>query len=323
MNKSIIILSFWAINSLAQTKPVHISVVQSVSTHGIESKNNDYDFSFNLFSGTVRSIKGVEIGSLYNQNEGDMSGFQVSGLLNITKGNVKGYQSAGLTNNSGSVIGLQKAGLSNHAKDLSGVQISGLTNTAEYVKGVQITGIYNQSKILRGYQIGLINVADSVEKGGGIGLINLYKKGGYQEIEISVADYQNIGLSYKSGAKNLYSILNIGYNYTPVSLFSTGIGIGGIAEFKKNWFFKPEFIFYNYVKDDFKFKNITNSTHLKFGIMCKVKNVGFTISPSIYYANIPKGVDGSLSEISRVKLFSKTENGRWSFGIGLGMALLK
>ena len=323
MKKIIFILSVWAINSFAQTKPVHISVVQSVSTHGIESKNNDYYFSFNLFSGIVRSIKGVEIGSLYNQNEGDISGFQVSGLLNIAKGNVKGFQLAGLTNISGSVIGLQEAGLSNHTKDLSGVQISGITNTAEYVKGVQVTGIYNQAKILKGYQIGLVNVADSVEKGGGIGLINLYKKGGYREIEISVADYQNIGLSYKSGTKKLYSILNIGYNYTPVSLFSSGVGIGGLLEMKKNWYFKPELVFYSYVADNFKFNNSTNSTHFKFGFMRRVKNIGFTLSPSIYYANILNSVDGSLSEISRFKPFSKTENGRWGFGIGLGISFIK
>ena len=323
MKKFIIILIVWATNSFAQTKPAHISVVQSVSTHGIESKNNDYHFSFNLFSGTVRSIKGVEIGSFYNQNEGDMSGFQASGLLNITKRNVKGFQLSGLTNISGAVVGLQEAGLSNHAKDVSGVQISGITNTAEYVKGVQITGIYNQAKVVKGYQIGLVNVADSVEKGGGIGLINLYKKGVYQEIEISMADYQNIGFSYKSGTKNLYSILNIGYNYTPTSLFSSGFGVGGVLEMKKNWYFKPELVFYNYVRDDFKFKNTTNSTHFKFGFMRKVNNIGFTISPSIYYANTPDGVDGNLSEISRIKPFSKTEKGRWGFGIGLGIALLK
>ena len=80
------------INSYAQTtKPIHISVVQGLSTEGKESKNTDYAFSFNLFSGRVKSIKGVEIGSFYNQNEGDVTGFQSSGLINLTKGNVKGY----------------------------------------------------------------------------------------------------------------------------------------------------------------------------------------------------------------------------------------
>jgi hypothetical protein len=323
MKKFIIILSVWSINSFAQTKPAHISIVQGVSSEGIESKNYDYHFSFNLFSGTVKSVKGVEIGSIYNQNEGNMTGFQVSGLLNITKGNVNGYQSAGLTNISGLVNGLQEAGLTNHSKNLTGVQISGITNFAEIVKGVQLTGIYNQAQVLKGYQIGLINVADSVVKGGGIGLINLYKKGGYREIEFSVADYQNIGLSFKSGTRTLYFILNIGYNYNPVSLFSNGFGIGRIAEFKKNWYFKPEFVFYSYVSDDFKFKNTTNSTHLKFGIMRKVKNIGFTISPSIYYADIPNGLDKNLSQISRIKPFSNTNNSRWGYGVNFGIAFLK
>lgn len=320
----IIILSAWATTSVAQnTKPMHISVVQGVSTEGNESKNNDYYFSFNLFSGTVRNIKGVEIGSLYNQNDGDMTGFQASGLLNITKGNVKGYQTAGLTNVSGSVIGFQEAGLSNHAKNVYGVQASGVVNTAHYVKGAQLAGVYNQAKTLKGLQVGLINVADSVERGGGIGLINLYKKGGYREIEVSVADYQNVGLSYKSGTKKLYSILNIGYNYNPETLFSTGFGIGRIVELRRNLFFKPEIIWYNYINDDFNFNTTVNSGHLKVGIMKQVGKLGLTLSPSIYYANTPKGFEGKMARISKIEPFSQTDNSRWGYGVSFGIAFLK
>lgn len=320
----IIILSFWVTTTVAQNiKPFHFSVVQGVSTDGKESKNTDYYFSLNMFSGTVRSMKGVEIGSFYNQNEGDMTGFQSSGLVNMTKGNVMGYQNAGITNISGDVKGLQQAGISNHSKDLIGIQMAGITNLAKDVAGLQVSGIFNKADNLKGLQIGLINMAESVEKGGGIGLINLYKKGGYREFEVSVADYQNVGLSFKSGVKKLYSILNIGYNFSPTSLFSTGFGIGQLSEIRQNLYFKPEIVWYNYVRNDFKFNASTNVAHLKFGIMQKAGKVGITLSPSIYYANIANNLEGDLTEISRIKAFSQTKNGRFGFGIALGIAFLK
>jgi hypothetical protein len=304
----IIILGFGVMNAKAQTKPVHISIVQGLSTQGKESKDYDYNFSFNLFSGTVRSVKGLEIGSLYNQNEGDMIGIQTSGLLNVTKGSVIGFQNAGLINISGDVTGVQNAGISNHAKD---------------VKGVQIAGVYNQAKTLKGFQIGVVNIADEVEKGGGIGLINLYKKGGYREIELSAADYQNIALNFKSGTKTLYSIISAGYNVNPESLLVTGMGLGSVVEIKSDFYFKPEIIWYNYSDDDFKFRSTTNSSHFRFGLMKKVNKMAFSLYPSIYYANIPKNLEGDLTKISSLKPFTKREKGQWGFGIGIGVAFLK
>lgn len=325
MKKVIItILSMGIINSYAQTtKPVHISVVQGVSTEGKESKNTDYGFSFNLFSGTANSIKGVEIGSFFNQNEGSMTGLQASGLVNFTKGNVTGFQASGLTNVSGSVLGFQNAGLSNHAKDVQGIQISGIANTAADVKGLQITGIYNQAKTLKGLQIGLVNKADSVEKGGGIGLINIYKKGGYREFEFSAADFQNAGISFKSGTKTIYSIFNVGYNFNPTSLMSTGFGIGSLRTIGNNLYFKPEIIWYNYITDDFKFNSSTNASHLKLGFMKKVGNIGLSLYPSVYYANIAKDIESKLTEISKIKPMSQTKAGRWGYGIGFGIGFLK
>lgn len=325
MKKAIIIFfTTMAVNTYSQnTKPIHVSIVQSVGTDGKESKNNDYHFSLNLFSGTVRSIKGVEIGTFYNQNNGDMTGIQSSGILNITKGSVVGYQNAGITNVSGNVTGIQHAGISNHAKDFIGWQTAGIVNTAHNMVGLQTSGILNTAKTLKGIQVGFINIADSVEKGGGIGLINLYKKGGYKEFEVSVADYQNIGFSFKSGVKKLYSILNIGYNFNPTSLFSTGFGIGHLSEIRQNLYFKPEIVWYNYVKDDFKFNASTNVAHLKLGIMQKAGKIGITLSPSIYYANIAKNLEGDLTQISRIKAFSQTKNGRFGFGVTLGLAFLQ
>lgn len=318
------ILAILALNAHAQnTKFIHVSIVQTVGTDGKESKNNDYNFSLNLFSGTVRSIKGAEIGTFYNQNNGDMTGVQSSGILNVTKGNVVGYQNAGITNVSGNVTGIQHAGISNHAKDFIGWQTAGIVNTAHNMVGIQTSGILNKAKTLKGVQVGLINIADSVEKGGGIGLLNFYKKGGYREFEVSLADYQNIGLNFKTGTKQIYSILSVGYNFTPKSLLVSGFGLGTLRSVKDNWFIKPEIVMYNYVEDDFRFRSTSNSTHLKIGFMRKVNNIGFTLTPSIYYANIPENMEGNLTEISKLKPFVQNKHGRFGFGVSLGIAFLK
>lgn len=326
MKKAItLILSLWASVANAQTtpQPFHFSVVQSVGTHGADSKNRDYLFSLNLLSGTVGSIKGVELGTLYNQNEGDMTGFQSSGLLNLTKGTVTGFQTAGLTNISGDVKGFQNGGLSNHAQNVNGVQAAGLANTAQNVSGAQLCGIFNKATHLNGYQIGLVNVADSVKKGGGIGLINLYKKGGYREVEVSFADYQNVGLSYKSGVKSLYSILSVGYNFLEVPLFSAGFGLGSLTGLGSNWFVKPEIIWYNYLTKDLSFNTSTQSSHFRLGIMKRANKLALTLYPSIYYANIPKGVEGESTKIGQFKPCLHNKHGQFGFGLGLGVTFLK
>lgn len=252
-----------------------------------------------------------------------MTGVQSSGILNVTKGNVVGYQNAGVTNVSGNVKGIQHAGISNHSKNFIGWQTAGIANTAHDVVGVQTSGILNTAKTLKGIQVGLINIADSVEKGGGIGLLNFYKKGGYREFEVSFADYQNIGLSLKTGTKTIYSILSAGYNFTPKSLLISGLGIGTLRNVKDNWFIKPELIMYSYVEDDFRFRKTSNATHLRVGIMKRVNNIGFTLTPSVYYANIPENLEGNLTEISKLKPFVQNKHGRFGFGVSLGIAFVK
>ncbi|MPR37238.1 hypothetical protein [Salmonirosea aquatica] len=310
-------------NAQTTTQPFHFSVVQSVGTNGADSKNRNYHFSLNLLSGTVNSIKGVEIGALYNQNQGDLTGCQSSGLLNVTKGNVTGYQTAGLTNISGDVKGFQEAGLSNHAQNVNGVQLAGLANTAKEVFGVQLGGLFNKATRLRGYQIGLINISDSIEKGGGIGLVNVYRNGGYREVEVFFADYQHVGLSYKSGVESLYSIVSLGYNSLDTPLFSAGFGIGSLTGLKADWYFKPEIIWYNYLTKDLSFKTATQSTHLRLGIMKRMNKLSLTLYPSVYYANIPKGLEGKLTKTGEFKPFAQNKNGQFGFGLGLGIAFLK
>ncbi len=325
MKKAIILIFITAaVSTYGQgVKPFHFSVLNQLSTQGIESKNTDYHFSINLFSGTVKSIKGLEIGSFYNQNNGNMVGAQYSGLVNVTKDSLKGIQAAGIANITGNVVGVQYAGLYNQAKNVLGIQTGGLVNIAHNVKGIQLNGLVNKAKVLTGLQIGLLNICDSVAKGGAIGLINIVKKNGYREIEFSTADYQNIGISYKSGIKEIYSILNVGYNFGNQPLLVCGSGIGRLVEFRKQkCFFKPELIGFAYF-DNFSIdQKSANSFHLRLGLMRKFNKIAVNVMPSIYYANTYQNNQASLVALSPIKPFSTNNRSGFGFGIGIGISIL-
>ena len=325
MKKAIfIVIVLTVTNSFGQKiKHSHFSIVPSIATDGEESKNLDYNFSFNLFVSNVRSIEGFEIGSFYNRNELKMDGFQISGILNITKDSVSGYQIAGISNISGPVIGLQQSGINNYSKNVRGVQLAGITNIADDVAGVQVSGILNKAKVISGLQIGLINVADSVKKGGSIGLINVLRKNGYREVEFSTSDYQNIGVSYKSGTKHLYSILTVGYNYFDSPLQIAGLGLGGAFAISRVWYLKPEVVAYNYTDNPFDSEKSANAYHIRFGLMRKFGKVGITIMPSVYYAKTERNTDGAMLAISSIKSLPKNKIAGFGFGLGIGIALLK
>ncbi|MDD5152265.1 MAG: hypothetical protein PHC28_17620, partial [Flavobacterium sp.] len=267
-----IVQSTMAQDSIQKKRSVHLSFIHPINNDGKESKHNSYSFSFNILTGKTGSIDGVEIGGLYNQNTQDVSGVQISGLINHTKNNVNAFQIAGISNISGITKGIQYAGISNITDNFKGMQTSGILNIAKDFSGIQISGLFNKVKNLNGLQLSLINVVDSIEKGGAIGIINIIKKGGYQEFEISASDYQNIGISYKSGGKHIYSIITAGYNFTPKELMIYGLGIGTIMDITPKWKFRPELVWSTYSDKSFKNQPNTNATHFKFGLMRKLSN---------------------------------------------------
>lgn len=300
-------------DSNQQKKTVHFSVVHSVSNHSIESKINTYKFSFNLLTGKVGSIRGFELGGVYNQNIQNMSGLQVSGILNQTKNEVNG---------------MQLAGISNISRNTNGIQTAGLVNIAKDFKGIQISGIYNQVKMLKGLQISLINVVDSIEKGGTIGLINIVKNGGYREWEISTADYQNIGISYKAGGKHIFSILSAGYNFSSKPLMVYGFGVGSSIDLSSKWKFRPELIWNTYLDESFRINPNTNAAHLKFGLMRKLSDkVAITFMPSFFITSKEKKGETYGYEVSTLKPFSSKIKGEslreTGFGLAIGISFLK
>jgi hypothetical protein len=209
---------------------------------------------FNQVSGNVT---GVQIAGTLNRVSGDVSGVQISGVAGLTPGNVHGATVSGICNQAGgSMKGLQVAGILNlltqtdtttgqstdtsfGMKGMQAAGIANIVNSTSYgtqaagiinisrkgIKGTQIAGICNITSKMDGVQIGLINIADTVT-GYSVGLINIVKKG-YHSLGFSTNELLNANLTYRTGNKKLYSIIEVGANFRPDErVYGYGIGIG-------------------------------------------------------------------------------------------------
>lgn len=222
-----------------------------------------------------------------------MKGFQVPGLFNMAKGDVIGYQ------------------------------VAGLGNTSYTTYCLQISRLFNKAKNLKGVQVGVTNISDSVINGAGMGLLNFYKKEGCQEFEVLFADYQNISINFKSGAKRLYAIINAGCNFITEALFFTGGGIRTITKLTNTWYIKPELVLYGYVNSNFRFRESFSLLPLKFGVMYKMNHIGLLEMPSLYSGSISKNNDVRLAKNSFIKPIADYKKSRIGFGISLRLSFIK
>jgi hypothetical protein len=284
------------------------------------------------FAGLVNtsdSVKGIQVGGLLNKASA-IDGIQIAGLSNLST-EIKGYQVAGISNiNKGDVKGFQIAGISNiNGGNTKGFQIGGIANINRgNSEGFQMAGIVNKTKHHKGLQIGLINIADSVD-GVSLGLINIFKKGFYDEWEISFADYANFKVSYKAGSKKLYTIYSVGASIMEDNLYVAGIGVGHISEISPKLAFQPELIYHMYFPNDFKNVRENNATHLKLGLVYSVSDkIGLSFAPSIY-ARTQDLDDFNKSKIDKVSpidpIFSHTSkrhHEKVDVGVGLSVGLI-
>jgi hypothetical protein len=281
--------------------PVQVSFVYPIGIHGTRSVSFTYNFSLNVLTGNTGNIDGCEIGGLLNTNQGNISGVQIAGLGNMTKGNVDGLQIGGLFSMADSVEGLQLNGIFSKCGELDGLQISGILNLSTSSQssiagianintgkqnGIQLAGIYNQTKVLNGVQIGLINIADTIDKGIPIGLVSLVRKGHYDEWSFIIADYLNLGISYKLGVKQFYTIYSVGMNLFEDQLWVAGLGVGHLHEVSPKFSIQPEVIWYTYFPMDFqKHIRYTYVGHFKLGLVRNINDyLAFSFAPSIYLA---------------------------------------
>ena len=177
-------------------------------------------------------VQGVQLSGVFNKVEKKIVGVQATGVYNHDLDTIKGVQLSGVYNNvQNGVTGVQAAGAINRVKGVTdGVQLAGLANVSQKaIRGVQISSLYNYTKNLKGVQIGLINVADT-SSGYMLGLINIVKKG-YHVLTISSNEVLPINIAYKTGRRQLYSILLAGFGVGNEKAYSMGFGIGSDLSF--------------------------------------------------------------------------------------------
>ncbi len=270
------------------------------------------------------NMEGFQAGGLFNAANAKVNGMQVGGLFNSSK-DIEGYQTSGLFNSAENATGLQTAGIFNTSNSVNGVQIGGILNiNSEDLKGVQIAGIYNQTKKLNGFQLGLINIIDTVESGISVGLITIIRKGYYDELEISVSDYNNIAFAYKGGLKSFYNIVSVSYNFIEDELLGIGFGFGLIKEIDSKHSFQPELIWNTYLPTDFKNIRTTHIINLKFGMVRNInKKLALSFSPGIYvgFKNLKDGKYGYTQSPIKPVYWHNGEKSRTELGVGFSLGL--
>lgn len=195
-----------------------------------------------LHNNVLDSVTGVQVAGVSNMANGPLRGVQITGALQHVHNSVNGVQVAGVASSAGGKVeGLQLSGGFNTAGDsLHGAQISGLFNSAREIHGAQITGganitkgtvkgaqisaLFNKAHVVEGVQIGLINIADSTT-GYSIGLINIVKHG-YHKLSMFSTDVLPVNVAWKSGSRQLYSILTGGMNFDREPSLLLGYGMG-------------------------------------------------------------------------------------------------
>ena len=368
------------------TMPVQFSIAYPMTSMGNQTKDYRFHFSFNLFSGYVGAVKGIEYGLIMNHVERDMTGVQFAGIgnraremngiqfssiynvsstvagiqfggiTNISKDvsngiqfssianisesvkgiqfggianlseSVMGMQFGGITNTSRNVTGIQFGGTVNYSESITGIQFGGVGNVSEEVTGIQFGGIFNRTGTLRGLQFaGIVNITDTIEKGASIALINIVKKGFYHAWELSFADYQNVGVSFKMGTQKFYTIFSAGANFMEDKLWVAGFGFGNRTALGLRVDFQPEIVGYQYFPNDFKNVRSANSNHLKLGFVFRLnERLGLVVAPSIYHFYAEDDGNGNYYKLSPVSPFFRHERGtnRHSFGAGISIGLL-
>jgi hypothetical protein len=260
-------------------KPVQMSLTPGLGTHGRMSGQVVNKLSLNIVGGytagmngvelagvfnidknAVRyvqaagivnvvggKVQGVQLAGVYNHDLDSLFGVQAAGISNVVKGSVTGVQLAGVVNVSQDTVrGVQAAGVVNVSREVKGVQAAGVMNVSHAVSGVQVSGLVNYTRRLRGVQIGLVNIADS-SSGFMIGLINIVKNG-VHEFTLSSNEMVPLNLSYKTGSRGMYSILQVGFDPgSNEKVYAYGIGIGNELRLSSRLALNTEFLLNNFI----------------------------------------------------------------------------
>jgi hypothetical protein len=260
-------------------KPVQMSLTPGLGTHGRMSGQVVNKLSLNIIGGYTAGMNGLELAGVFNFDKNNVRFVQAAGVVNVVGGKVEGVQLAGVYNHDlDSVFGVQAAGISNMIKgpvtgvqlagvvnvsqdkvsgvqaagvvnvsrEAKGVQAAGVMNVSHTVSGVQVSGIVNYTRRLRGVQIGLVNIADS-SSGFMIGLVNIVRNG-VHEFTLSSNEMTPLNISYKTGSRSMYSILQVGFDPgNNEKVYTYGIGIGNELRLSSRLALNSEFLLNSFI----------------------------------------------------------------------------
>ncbi len=265
-------------------RPVQISFVPYLGTNGFKTDSIENAVSINILAGSVYDVRALELGSLVNIVRHESRGVQVAGLVNESK-TARGLQVAGLVNQAGGGNACQVSGLVNHATDSAGFQIAGLVNHTRQVEtfqiaglvnnskqtkslqvaglvnqtagetGIQVAGLVNHAGCVKYLQLGVVNIADSAA-GIPIGVFN-FIKGGYHQLELSANEMFYANVAYRSGIRQLYTIVTAGIDFTNLTfpLWTYGSGLGTSIPISRKAAIDMNVLFQNVIKGGYVHNN--------------------------------------------------------------------
>lgn len=257
---AIFVLTQHSSSAVAQIKEnsAHVGLIYPLSNHWLQAKEYSNVFSLHALAGVSKNEKAISI----------------AGVANIIKGEAKGAQMAGFLNKYKNGKGLQLAGFANVANgEVKGLQMAGFINKAGRVHGVQFAGF--------------MNIADSSDYP--IGFLNLIKDGSIA-VGVSFDDEQTTLVSFRSGARVMYGLLGLGYNFQSKEgkyAFEAGIG----AHLLTRNLFTLNMEISNVVLTEFKKPIYSKSSIRLLPAYRFSKNMEFYAGPTIshIFTNTPEG----------------------------------
>jgi hypothetical protein len=239
-----------------KTFPVQMSIVYPMTTQGDKTVDYRYNFSFNLFTGKVGAVYGVEFGSFFNHVERDVTGVQFAGFANRTP-ELTGVQFGGLANIAHNVTGVQYSGLANISKAMKGIQFGGIANISESVRGIQYGGIANICKETTGIQFGgIANMSEFTKGVQFAGIANVTEKSeGAQFAGIANISKEVSGASF-GGIFNRTGTLR-GVQFGLVNVIDTiesGVSVALVNIVKKGFYSEWSLKFADYLNIELNYK---------------------------------------------------------------------
>ncbi len=143
-----------------QKSAFQLGLVTPIGTNGNESSQFTNMFSLNLLGGYSYANTILEIGGIYNINQGYTKGMQLAGGFNLTFDSKNAWQIAGGANLALEGISFFQASLGGNIADtVAGGQFSIFTNLASEARGLQLSQFGNFSTTSVGAQLSGVNIA--------------------------------------------------------------------------------------------------------------------------------------------------------------------